>query len=137
LRDMSYLGYVDPPTASLRGANLALENLPQLLQPLRQVEHHSRPHWERWLRETEGVEALIPDHGIIAFPKLDGVEDTLSFASYLAREHQVDVVPGEYFGMAGHIRLGCGVPEETLVEGLKRLTAGIEAWRSGEGRDEG
>ena len=130
LRDLSYLGYVDPPTTSLRVASAALENLPELLQPVRRIEHESRPLWAEWLTNTAGVECTLPEFGIIAFPKLTGIEDTLGFARFLAEDQQVDVVPGEYFGLAGHIRVGCGVPAETLREGLKRLQRGIENWHS-------
>jgi len=129
IMDISYLSYVDPPTASLSAALVALDKLPELLQPLRQVECHSRPHLDRWLSETEGIEAHVPPFGIIAFPRVVGVQDTLALAEHLASEFGVDVVPGEYFGLPGHIRVGCGMPEATLVEGLVRLSDGIRSWR--------
>ena len=50
--------------------------------------------------------------------------DTRALAEHLAREHGVDVVPGEFFGLPGHLRVGCGVPAATLEEGLARLSAG-------------
>ena len=87
------------------------------------------PHLWRWLGETEGVQATIPELGIIAFPRVVGVQDTRALQEFLAREFDVDVVPGEFFGLAGHLRVGCGVPEATLVEGLVRLGDGIRVWR--------
>ena len=131
VRDMSFLGYVEPPSASLVGASVALDHLAKLLQPLRQVEAECRPIWEEWLRETDGIDCFLPEFGIIAFPKLDGIEDTIEFARFLSREYDVAVVAGEYFGQRGHIRVGCGVPRETLVEALSRLGQGLEAWRAG------
>ena len=130
LMDMAYLAYVDPPTPSLQAARIALEHLPRLLQPLLRVERESRPHWEHWLRTTEGISATVPSHGIIAFPRIDGVDDTVTLGRYLQDEHQVDTVPGEYFGAPGYLRVACGVPEATLREGLERLTRGIAAWRA-------
>jgi aspartate/methionine/tyrosine aminotransferase len=129
LQDMSYLTYVDPPTATLRAGRLALDRLPELLAPRARIERESRPQWKRWLEATDGVEAAVPEFGIIAFPKIEGAEDTLALAEYLVREHQVDVVPGEFFGLPGHVRVGCGVPAATLSEGLSRLTRGLAAWR--------
>jgi aspartate/methionine/tyrosine aminotransferase len=129
LQDMAYLAYVDPPTATLRAARLALDRLPDLLEPLARVERESRPLWKRWLEETEGIEASVPEFGIIAFPRIEGAEDTLALAEFLVREHGVDVVPGEFFGLPGHVRIGCGVPAATLSAGLERLTRGLEAWR--------
>ncbi|MAF66592.1 MAG: hypothetical protein CMJ84_13160 [Planctomycetes bacterium] len=129
LVDMAYLAYVDPPTVSLRAGTRALEHLPELLQPLRRVEQESRPLWKRWLSETDGIEAVIPEHGIIAFPRVVGIEDTAGLVRFLQDEWQVDVVPGEFFGLPGHLRVGCGVPAETLAEGLRRLGEGLRGFR--------
>ena len=129
LVDMAYLSYVDPPTAVLRAGRLALDRLPELLRPLRAVERESRPIWERWLTRTPGVRSTVPEFGIIAFPRIEGVEDTVALSEYLAVEHDVDVVPGEFFGSAGHLRVSCGVPAATLEEGLARLERGIAAYR--------
>jgi aspartate/methionine/tyrosine aminotransferase len=97
------------------------------------VRRESRPHLVRWLGTTAGIRATVPAHGLIAFPRVQGVEDTRALARYLAAEHSVDVVPGEFFGRAGHLRVGCGVPEATLAEALARLARGIEAWRRARG----
>ncbi|MFN0007748.1 MAG: pyridoxal phosphate-dependent aminotransferase [Planctomycetota bacterium] len=129
LVDMAYLSYVDPPTAILRAGRFALDRLSDLLRPLRVIERESRPMWERWLTRTEGIRCIVPEFGIIAFPKIEGVEDTIALSEHLAKEHQVDVVPGEFFGLPGHIRIGCGVPAATLEEGLARLERGIQSFR--------
>jgi aspartate/methionine/tyrosine aminotransferase len=130
LQDMAYLAYVDPPTAVLRAGKLALDRLPALLEPLARIERESRPLWKRWLENTAGVAASVPEFGIIAFPRIEGAEDTLALCEHLVREHQVDVVPGEFFGLPGHVRVGCGVPAATLEIGLERLTRGLESWRA-------
>jgi aspartate/methionine/tyrosine aminotransferase len=130
LTDMLYLGYVDPPTPSLAGALRALEHLPELTRAIRRVDSESRPIWEAWLRDTPGISAVVPEFGLIAFPRVEGAPDTAALVTYLQREHGVDVVPGEYFGRAGHLRVGCGLPPETLREGLARLERGVDAWRS-------
>jgi aspartate/methionine/tyrosine aminotransferase len=133
LVDMGYLAYVDPPTPSLVAGRRALDVMPDLLQPLRRIEVESRPHLWRWLEESAAVSAFLPPFGIFAFPRLEAVADTSAFARHLAAAHGVDVVPGEYFGLPGHVRVGCAVPEGTLVEGLARLTAGLQGWHSGSG----
>lgn len=130
LVDSAYLAYVDPPTPSLEAASIALDHLPTLLAPLRRIERESRPLWERWLRGTAGVEAVVPEHGIIAFPRIEGAADTRALAAFLQTEHGVDTVPGEFFGAPGHLRVACGVPEATLREGLLRLGRGLAAWRA-------
>jgi aspartate/methionine/tyrosine aminotransferase len=42
--------------------------------------------------------------------------DTLALCEQLVREHQVDVVPGEFFGRPGHVRVGCGVAPALLEQ---------------------
>jgi len=129
LVDMAYLTYVDPPTAAMRAARLALDRLPELLRPLAVVERESRPIWKRWLENTPGVVGSVPEFGIIAFPGIEGVADTLALSESLAAEYEVDVVPGEFFGLPGHLRVSCGVPAATLEVALGRLESGIQAFR--------
>lgn len=129
ITDMSYLTYIDPPTPSLVAARIALDHLPELLQPVARIDAESRPLLNEWLRGTPGVTATIPEYGLNSFPRISGVQDTAALASHLQTEYQVDVVPGEYFGMPGHLRVSCGVPAETLRVGLERLTEGIESFK--------
>jgi len=128
LVDLQYLTWIDPPTPSLNAAVRALGRLPELLRPLRVVEAESQPHLHRWLRSSSLVEATVPPFGILSFPRVRGVSDTKALATFLAQEQGVAVVPGEAFGAPGHLRVACGVPESTLVEGLVRLEAGLQAW---------
>ncbi|MDP6838728.1 MAG: pyridoxal phosphate-dependent aminotransferase [Planctomycetota bacterium] len=130
LEDMANLAYVNAAPVTIEAGLRALDALPTLTQPLRRVEVEARPHWERWLRESPLVETVLPEFGIIAFPRICGVDDTRALVRFLQAEFGVDVTPGEFFGAPGHLRIGCGVPEATLVEGLPRLGAGIEAYLS-------
>jgi aspartate/methionine/tyrosine aminotransferase len=130
LVDCAYLAYVDPPTASLRSGAAAMSRLDELLRPLRAVEKECRPAWAQWLTTTAGIECTVPDHGIIAFPRIAGVDDTLALCDHLAAKHGVDVVPGEFFGRPGHVRVGCGVSGAKLREGLARLERGIRSFRA-------
>ena len=129
LVDKAYLAYIDPPTASLVLARQALERLPAPLQPVRRADVESRPHLVEWLTHTDGIEAVVPPFGIISFPRVRGIRDTLGLARFLAESQGVDVVPGDYFGLPGHLRVCCGVPEATLTEGLVRLGDGLRTWR--------
>ncbi len=130
LKDITFLGYVDPPTPALRAGRIALDNLERLLQPLRRFERESRPLLERWLAEMPGVNGTLGPYGLCAFPAIAGVADTRALSRFLADEFGVTAVPGEFFGRAGHLRVSYAVPEATLVEGLDRLTRGIEAFRA-------
>ncbi len=129
LVDLSYLSYVDPPTASLRSATVAMARLEELARPVRVIERECRTIWTKWLTSTEGIECVVPEHGIIAFPRVVGVKDTLALCDHLAQHHGVDVVPGEFFGKPGHVRIGCGTSSSKLREGLSRLERGIRSFK--------
>jgi aspartate/methionine/tyrosine aminotransferase len=91
----------------------------------------ARPVLERHFAamRAEGLIAgKLPDFGCIAFPRLVGVEDTLHFAEWLASAHDVVVTPGEFFGAAGHIRIGFGRSPEMLETALSRLAAALRAY---------
>lgn len=131
LRDMAYVTYVDPPTMSMQAARIALEHMDELYAPVAQNARAVRPEWKRWLETTRSIESWVGEHGIIAFPRVSGASDTHSLGEHLVAEHGVDIVPGEHFGLPGHIRVGCGVGRETLVDGLARLERGIASFAAG------
>jgi aspartate/methionine/tyrosine aminotransferase len=128
LRDATYVSYVDPPTMTLRAGRIALEELAELYAPVAANRRAVRPRFERWLRTSPAIESTVPEHGIIAFPRVKGVADTHALCEHLVREHGVDVVPGEFFGRAGHVRVGCGVPLAQLEDGLARVDRGIASF---------
>ena len=47
--------------------------------------------------------------------------DTTALAERLLREASTLVVPGEYFGLPGHLRIGYGALSEEVLEGIDRL----------------
>ena len=134
LIDLLFLDYVDPPTSSLRAFARALEALDTLAAGIETLRTHSRPHWERFLALTPEIDAWIPEHGFIAFPRVRGVADTRELCERLVHEHGVDVVPGHFFGAPGHIRVGCPQPPEMVEAGLARLSAGLRALAGAQAR---
>jgi len=66
---------------------------------------------------------MVPPHGgVVSFPKIEGVKDTVSLAKRALAEKGMLVSPGEYFGMPGHLRVGVGHPDTSvIVDGLRSL----------------
>lgn len=62
------------------------------------------------------VSLPVPRGGVTAFP--DFGMDTFDLAVRLSERHGVLVVPGSCFGHPGRMRIGFGVPEQTLRDGL-------------------
>lgn len=125
VRDATYLAHVDPPTTTLQAARVAFAREAELWRPAARNHAEVKPRLDRWLRECAAIESTVPAHGIIAFPRVKGVADTRALCDHLVREQLVDVVPGEFFGRAGHVRVGCGVPLGQLEEGLARFERGV------------
>lgn len=103
-------------------------------------------HWKRLLAETRPIaerhlramvadgllEGDMPAFGSMAFPKVVGVDDTVALAKRLWIRDDLLVAPGEYFGLAGHVRLGFGAEPAALDQALARLHAALgDAARAG------
>jgi aspartate/methionine/tyrosine aminotransferase len=64
--------------------------------------------------------------GITAFPRLlRGDVDALD--ARLRAEYDAAIVPGRFFGLADHFRIGIGSPTEIVKAGLERLGAALDA----------
>ena len=71
------------------------------------------------------LELELPLTGCTCFPRVVGVQDTRALSRWLIARHGV---PGECFGMAGHIRVGFAVNADKLKNGLERLAAGLQEY---------
>jgi aspartate/methionine/tyrosine aminotransferase len=119
-------GVVNGPYIAERIGALALERRTRLLARARSILHRNRPVLDRFLRESPALELIPPAGGLVAFPRLRGIEDTSAFAARALKERGVCVVPGEFFGAPGHIRIGIGARDaRRLAEGLRRLREAI------------
>lgn len=74
------------------------------------------------------LELELPLTGCTCFPRVVGVQDTRALSRWLIARHGVVVVPGECFGMAGHIRIGVALNADKLKNGLERLAAGLQEY---------
>jgi aspartate/methionine/tyrosine aminotransferase len=102
----------------------------------REIVDGARPIVEQAFADL-GREGLIsgdaPRFGCIAFPALTGVADTRAFSDWLADRHGVVIAPGEFFGLAGHVRVGFALPPAELETALGRFAAGLREWREQRG----
>lgn len=71
------------------------------------------------------IEGDVQGQGCVYFPRLRHHVDTARFTERLAGESYVIVVPGEFFGAPGHIRIGYGGDPARLEAGLVRLEEAI------------
>ena len=66
--------------------------------------------------------------GTVVFPKLkQGNVD--GFCDFLRKEYATSVVPGRFFELPDHFRIGLGGDVAMTAEGLRRLGAALERWK--------
>ena len=80
-------------------------------------------------RTKKLFECLKPQGAFYLFPDVrqhlkNGVT-AVDFAARLLENYSVAVVPGEAFGMPGHIRISYAVSEENLVNGFKKIAEAL------------
>ncbi|MBN2054747.1 pyridoxal phosphate-dependent aminotransferase [bacterium] len=87
----------------------------------------------RRLMEKELVSGMVPDFGCIYFPAIIDCPSSLTLSSYLETRWKLFTVPGEFFAMPGHLRIGLGGDSAHLEVGLERLEQGLVAFRANRG----
>ncbi len=74
------------------------------------------------LSEIPGFEFIKPNGAFYAFPRISALDmNGFKFCSWLLEEAGVSSVPGEVFGMPGHIRLAYCRSYDYIEEGMMRI----------------
>jgi aspartate/methionine/tyrosine aminotransferase len=82
----------------------------------------------RFLDTRDDLESIRPPFGSIMFPRVkQGTAERL--CSLLHEKYETSVVPGSFFEMPAHFRVGLGGDSETLAEGLDRLGKSLDEVR--------
>ena len=116
------------PFNSVLSEHMALRFFEKREDILPKIHAHTETNLKivgRWVENTDGIEWVLPSQGIISFPKLTADCTSLKFAQ-MARDRDVLVVPGEYMGVPGHIRLTFRLDPEDLKEALSILSAVLQ-----------
>lgn len=104
---------------------VALDNLREIEKYARTRLEANRPILQQFLRSRRDLFAISAEQGTTAFPQLaSGKADAL--CQLLREKYETSVVPGRFFEMANHLRIGIGGRTETLEEGLKRLGKALD-----------
>ena len=116
--------------AAERMSVIALDHLQQFAGRTKKLLETNRRLLDRFLDSQENnLELVRPEFGTIVFPRLmPGTVD--DFCKLLRDQFETTVVPGEFFEMPQHFRLGIGGDSETLEAGLKQLGAALDAFRA-------
>ena len=109
-----------PAHAAERLSCIALAQLDQIGARARRMLDANRIVLNRFLDERDDLEAQRFAYGTVSFPRLKhGSVDKL--CQLLREQHDTTVVPGKFFEMPDHFRIGLGCAPETFAEGIERL----------------
>jgi aspartate/methionine/tyrosine aminotransferase len=99
---------------------IAFQHLPAIRERARKIVTADRVLLNDFLSQQAGVSATRTEFGTTAFLRLKN-GDVEQFLQRLRTEYETSAVPGRFFGMPNHFRIGMGVNTEMFGEGLRRI----------------
>jgi hypothetical protein len=106
---------------------VAFRNLEQIAAKQKTLLDTNRKLLREFLESQSQLDFFWPEHGTVVFPRLkkgSGKE----FCARLKKDYELSVVPGSFFEMPDHFRIGVGGPTEEVRESLVRLGKALENW---------
>jgi aspartate/methionine/tyrosine aminotransferase len=111
--------------AAERMSVMALDHLEQFRQRARSLLASNRVLLAAFLDSRRDLECFRPPAGTVVFPRLTH-GDPQAFLRLLRGKYETTVVPGEFFEMPQHFRIGIGGDTAGLRAGLERLGAALD-----------
>ena len=111
-----------------RLACIAFEHLDQINGGNLPMLKRNRKAWNDFASDRDDLDCPPSEHGITVFPRWTG-GDAERLDAHLRERYETAVVPGRWFEMPDHFRVGLGCPTEVLAEGLNRLGSALDDLR--------
>lgn len=109
---------------------IALDHLEQIDARAREILAANRTALEAFFAACEDVDGFRSPWGTVTFPHLRrGSVD--EFCELLRARYQTSVVPGRFFEMPDHFRIGIGGDPTMTAEGLARLGEALKEFSAG------
>jgi aspartate/methionine/tyrosine aminotransferase len=108
----------------------AFKHLDVLREKARRIVDADRKVLREFLKQQSALSAVETEWGTTSFPRLvNGNAD--AFLARLRTEFDTSAVPGRFFEMPEHFRIGMGVNTEMFAEGLNRISRALATDSSG------
>ncbi|HEX8175868.1 MAG TPA: aminotransferase class I/II-fold pyridoxal phosphate-dependent enzyme [Pyrinomonadaceae bacterium] len=120
---------VIPAHTAERLSCIALENLDAIRRDAQELLQINGRILNSFLSSRDDLESIEHRFGTVCFPGLKGHDSADELCQLLREKYDTSVVPGRFFEMPGHFRIGIGCDTATLTEGLERLGAALDTMR--------
>jgi aspartate/methionine/tyrosine aminotransferase len=108
---------------------IAFDHINRIRGRAQRILAANRPVMNTILRERCDLECDIPEFGTCAAPRLKrGSVDALD--KLLREKYDTSIVPGRFFEMPQHFRIGIGADPAMTHEGFRRLAAALDEYGS-------
>jgi len=117
------------PSMIQRAGETALKYGEDDIQAMVEELHEKVAFCYEVLASIERVSIPKPQGSFYLFPRIDGLDDSFSFALSLLKQHKVAVAPGIAFGNGGEgaVRLSCATDRSILEPAMERFRRFVEA----------
>jgi aspartate/methionine/tyrosine aminotransferase len=117
-----------PVHAGERLSVVALRQLPKIAENARRRLDIHRQMLNDFLDQRDDLETVRPALGSIMFPRVKHAHCE-RLCELLREKYETTVVPGRFFELPDHFRIGIGGDSETFTEGLDRLAQALDELR--------
>jgi hypothetical protein len=111
-----------------RLACIAFEHIDVVIGDTRAMLERNRKRWNGFASSRDDIECMPAVHGITAFPRWTG-GDTERLDAHLRDRYDAAVVPGRWFEMPEHFRIGFGLGGDDFETALSRLGRALDDLR--------
>src|SRR5205085_189667 len=84
---------------------------------------------DQFIDSRDDLDTFRPPFGTVVSPRLKS-GNVEHFCALLREKYETSVVPGRFFEMPEHFRIGIGIPTDILQQGLERLGAALDERRA-------
>ena len=104
---------------------LAFQQIEEIAENARALLERNTRLVDEFLDTREDLQVVRPEFGTVRFPRvINGTSDAL--CDLLRKKYDTSVVPGRFFEMPAHFRLGIAGDSEVLEKGLERVGAALD-----------
>ena len=107
----------------------AFQQLEKISAKAHALLERNRALLNEFLDTRDDLETIRSESGTIMFPRVQ-TESSDQLCRLLREKYETSVVPGSYFEMPAHFRVGLGGPSEDLIAGLERLGRALDEIRT-------